>query len=753
MYSNSELGFVFNTSTKDTFPIKKYVLGYAVRLVGKVELKNSFLELLLCLMPVKEKRELINYFIGLIKKPYWHDNAKTNNWMRDIRKELHENIYEDGNLASTIIRYIEDKDYAIRKNLFVKQLYGIMKRLYDYENDKSGKEHAARIAELRTLFDLDEADTELLCFLHCMYGINVKKLNNLADDFSYNDFLRFTAIATDLPLARVRNSIGKRGRLYRNGFFENIDMKRNDFYNLDKTIVEYLCGASTTTIMDRFVKTDTKEPLPITNFGLPAQEIDIVISLLNAERPCNILLYGAAGTGKTEFARAAIRSAGYEPKALQFGDTDELFGNENENHNRILALRVGVNTADPGRDVLIVDEADFLLNSRYMFMSAMRTTEKGWLNLFLEQSRVKTIWITNETGFMEESTLRRFNYSVRFKEFTMAERERVFRHILGGNPLRKYISEDMIVSMCEEYRVNAGGIASSLDSLRSVFAGRKPDRTYVEKTLRGFLAKHEELIHGKEHGRDGALAKITDRYDAGLLHTDADMKRLETGLERFIESLKRSGEDDRSQMNLLFWGPPGTGKTEYAKYLSKKMKKRLLVKRYSDLESKWVGETEQNIAGAFREAEKSDAILFIDEADSFFTCRDTAYRSWEVSRTNEFLTQIENHRGILICCTNLLPHMDKAAMRRFNWKIEFKTLRPADRLPLYLKYFTAKRELLGAELQNRVMGIEGLSPGDLRTVWNRNRFIDEDEFDHANTIEELEREVGYRWNEKAKVGF
>jgi SpoVK/Ycf46/Vps4 family AAA+-type ATPase len=127
-------------------------------------------------------------------------------------------------------------------------------------------------------------------------------------------------------------------------------------------------------------------------------------------------------------------------------------------------------------------------------------------------------------------------------------------------------------------------------------------------------------------------------------------------------------------VNLLFWGRPGTGKTEMAKYLADQLGLELMLKRASDLISMWVGKTEKLIREAFAEAERDSAILFIDEADSFFINRQAARHSWEISQTNELLTQMENHKGILICCTNLLEHLDQAVLRRFVWKIHFQPL-------------------------------------------------------------------------------
>lgn len=69
---------------------------------------------------------------------------------------------------------------------------------------------------------------------------------------------------------------------------------------------------------------------------------------------------------------------------------------------------------------------------------------------------------------------------------------------------------------------------------------------------------------------------------------------------------------------MLFYGLSGTGKTELARYIAGQLGKEIILRRPSDILSKWVGEDEQNIRDAFEEAERSDAILLFDKADTFF---------------------------------------------------------------------------------------------------------------------------------------
>ena len=145
---------------------------------------------------------------------------------------------------------------------------------------------------------------------------------------------------------------------------------------------------------------------------------------------------------------------------------------------------------------------------------------------------------------------------------------------------------------------------------------------------------------------------------------------------RRADAAMRRAKDTKAELEggcatMLFYGPPGTGKTALARHIAKTLGRECLVKRASDLLNCYVGNTEKNIARAFREAEKKEAVLVIDEADTFIFSRDTAQRSWETSQVNEFLTNLEECRCFCICTTNRLDDLDSAALRRFSYKVEF----------------------------------------------------------------------------------
>lgn len=173
--------------------------------------------------------------------------------------------------------------------------------------------------------------------------------------------------------------------------------------------------------------------------------------------------------------------------------------------------------------------------------------------------------------------------------------------------------------------------------------------------------------------------------------------------------------------NVLLYGPPGTGKTAFAHFVARQLDRSVLVKRASDLISKWVGETEKCIRAMFVEAASDNAVLLLDEADSFLQDRRLAHRQWEITEVNELLTRMEGFEGVFICATNFIEQLDPAAMRRFAVKVRFDPLRGEQVHALFADMLSALKigplpEHEQQRLSRELNSLSGLTPGDFNAA-------------------------------------
>lgn len=654
-------------------------------------------------------------------------------------------------LASTIIRIIYRKDCKFKINDVAK----LLAEYLDKENRKiSGRFTLLdrRTEDLGNIFRLSDTDLIILKLIYLAFSTCYESLNNIFNNINFSEFSRLASITTGLSPVEIRRSLNKSGMLVSGGLIESIDHTGSNFISLDDSVSEYLAGISEKNIVEKFIKLDKDRKLKTEDFTIPIEDRSLITDILSTGRPCNILLYGVPGTGKTEFARTIASQCSETVYTTRYG---EWHGSSNrrrgfDSDSRTIALRIAINTVSENGGILIVDEADFLLNTISYFFDSGRP-EKGWLNDLLDNSRARIIWITNKTGEMEESTLRRFSYSLRFKKFDKNQRISVWNNILKRNPLKKIISPELVSELSLKYEVNAGAIASSLNALKNIHVGKKLNSEEVKPLLENMLTKHSVLLN-TDIKKKNRLNDLTGKYELSFLNTDTDINTVVSSIKKFTEI--NNPDKEISNINLLLWGESGTGKTEFAKYLASQTGLGLIIKRSSDLMNMWVGQTEKLIREAFREAEEKRSILFIDEADTFFTSRERARASWEISHTNEFLVQMENFSGILICCTNLLEIFDTAAMRRFNWKVRFSPVLPEKRIPLYEKYFVSGISPLTQKQKKRISAIELLTPGHVKAVNQRRFFADNEIPDYDSIIDDLEKEASYmKIRNPKKVGF
>jgi hypothetical protein len=174
----------------------------------------------------------------------------------------------------------------------------------------------------------------------------------------------------------------------------------------------------------------------------------------------------------------------------------------------------------------------------------------------------------------------------------------------------------------------------------------------------------------------------------------------------------------RPGVRALFVGPSGTGKTLAAGWLATRLGLPLYRVDLASVTSKYIGETEKNLAQLFAQAERSDVVLLFDEADSLFGKRTEIKDSndrFANAQTNYVLQRIETYDGIVLLTSNSRSRFDGAFSRRLDMIIEFPAPGPEERRDLWLAHLGGAHGVTASEL-NRLAATVDLAGGHIRNV-------------------------------------
>lgn len=179
-------------------------------------------------------------------------------------------------------------------------------------------------------------------------------------------------------------------------------------------------------------------------------------------------------------------------------------------------------------------------------------------------------------------------------------------------------------------------------------------------------------------------------------------------------------------LSMLFSGPPGTGKTMAAQVIASELQLDLYKIDLSGVVSKYIGETEKNLAKIFQEAETSDAILFFDEADALFGKRtevSDAHDRYANIETSYLLQKMEEYEGLVIMATNLRENMDDAFTRRIRFMVEFPFPDETGRQKIWQTHFPQEAPLseqIDFEYLSRELKIAG---GSIKNIVLNSAFL------------------------------
>lgn len=582
---------------------------------------------------------------------------------------------------------------------------------------------AKRFEELGAFFKLSESECDLLLLRRL--AEEFWNCDDWRDGFSYDKFNRLACALgiSDAELQRITKPDARLRKL--NCLDGDLDF--------NKDLLPYLCGVDDAPLEYNYFSGYSGEFLPWDFFGdLAKKHGDILSALLsdkNRSDGLHILFYGVPGTGKTSFAAAL---------AARLGRTAYFI--KQDCRNRLSAIQVCELQRDRDSTLIVIDEADKLLDCAEMSFFGFRKSngDKGELNVVLDSVKTPCIWIANTpAAALDESSRRRFDYSIEFKPLTTDNRERIWRNAAQKHGIE--LASETVSALAARYPVSAGGIELAMRNFPGL------EGKSVEEKLEKILTPHCELMQASV----GKGAEVAREYILDGLNIKGDL-----ALPEVVEAIRnyltsQFDDPDKPRMNLLLAGPPGTGKTEFVKYLGKTLSVPIVTKMGSDILSMWVGGTEKNIATAFDEAESRHAILFFDEIDGLVQSRERAQHSWEVTQVNEFLHRMENFNDVMIGATNFVRNLDPATARRFTFKLEFDYLDEAGKRLFFERMFHTS---LSNDEAARLEAIPNLAPGDFRTA-RQSLFYLGKQTDNARRLAAIEHEAGARGGTIKRMGF
>jgi ATP-dependent 26S proteasome regulatory subunit len=565
---------------------------------------------------------------------------------------------------------------------------------------------------LAALFGLAGCERELVSFhiLQCEFSA-LFVLPNIARPKNRKEYVRLLAIALGHPTPAVEKALDPQSPLFTRGLlkWEKNDSEYQHPPNFfDQNLAQRMVWAHCTKdLLIRDIVTPTPKPsLRYSDYPHLKDTIGHVRAhlrrALREKRPgVNLFIYGDPGTGKSELPRVLARELRAE--LFEVASEDEK-GNSVEATERLEAYTRANGLLRSRRSMLVFEEAEDIFRPPSIFSSGLAAKRKGWINRQLENNPVPVLWISNSTKGLDPAFTRRFDFIFNIKPPPKDHRLKLYRKLTAGlvprDQLEKLAScESLTPAVVARAASVAKGVKKSCpnESLDRVLVG------LIEETL-------QAQGHVTHQLRAGA-SKIPSSYALDCLNTDSDLHNLTPALK------------NNPSCRICLYGPPGTGKTTLGHWLSRQLGRPLHLKRASDLIKPHVGETEEKIAEAFAEAQRDEAMLMIDEVDSFLQERSLAARSWEISQVNEMLTQIENFEGTFIASTNLMDDIDQAALRRFDLKLKFNYLRSDQIKRLLKKYGRALN--LGHPPQvawNLLKDLENCTPGDFANAARQHHF-------------------------------
>ncbi len=624
-----------------------------------------------------------------------------------------DNDFEHEDMASFLglEKYVEfdyDDFNRVEPLLLLKKRLKVLKKKAPFSSSDLLRKNIEKLSELILLTAYEKQILEFVILLK-QYDMLDNALGLLGGSLNTSRAKRILNVLLEIPIEQINEmfsphstfsrsalltlhseenySLGSKLRLINHEFADNM-------LNLDEDITEMIKDS---------VRLSDKGSLNIKDYSYIKSDLEILMPFLhqaleNKQKGVNILLYGLPGTGKTELSKTIADVLGTKLYEISYADSD---GDPIEGEARLRLYKTAQALFFNNRTLLMYDEAEDVFESYEggFFMMPKQQSDKAWINKVLETNNVPTIWITNNIGSIDNAIIRRFDMSIELPIPSKTQRKEIIKKYSNN-----ILNEDEIEVLSEHENIAPALISSAVKVAEHLPQNQK-SKAFMQ------LLNNTLKAQGYEEINPNKSADLPKNYSLEFVNTD-------TNLEELVEGIV-----EHKSARICLYGASGTGKSAFAKHLAKMLDKPFIIKSGSSLISKWVGETEKNIANAFKEASEEEAVLIFDEVDGFLAERGQAKVNWEVTQVNEMLVQMEKFDGIFVATTNLIEHLDQASLRRFDLKMEFKTLMPEQLEKIFISYTKELNIDTPNEKElHEIRSLKKLTPGDFSTISRQSKF-------------------------------
>ncbi len=566
------------------------------------------------------------------------------------------------------------------------------------------------IEKLSELIPLNSNEKQILEFVILLkqYDILENALSLLGDELNITRVKRILSTILNIPFEAINESFSPQSTFSRSAIL-TLDSSDNYSFGMTLDLInsEFAdnmlnLNGDITEMIKESVKVAERGTLNIEDYSYIKSDLEILMPFLNKaleeqQKGVNILLYGLPGTGKTELSKTIANILGTKLYEISYADSD---GDPIEGEERLRLYKTAQALFFKSRTILMYDEAEDVFESYSggFFMLPKQQSDKAWINKVLEKNDVPTIWITNNIDSIDHALIRRFNMCIELPIPSKSKRADI---------IRKYTKEILSNQEIEKLSEHEG-IAPALISSAMRVTENLPEKKQSKALLH--LINNTLKAQGQEEVILTSEGILPENYALEFVNTKSN-------LEELVEGIK-----ENKSARICFYGVSGTGKSAFAKHIAQMLERPFVIKSGSSLMSKWVGETEKNIANAFREAQEEEAVLIFDEVDGFLAERGQAKVNWEVTQVNEMLVQMEKFEGVFIATTNLIDHLDQASLRRFDIKLEFKSLEPKQLEKIFISYLETLNLTATEQELHQIKSLKNLTPGDFATVKRQSKF-------------------------------